>query len=847
MASTRSVSLGQLLSLVPLVAALPGTTQFSKRLPDNAVSLGCYLDNANGRRALEGRSYASDDMTVDTCAAFCQAAKFPLFAVTYGRECFCGDAVSEGNTKVTDQTECSFPCAGDSTQTCGAGNRINLYSLDNVAVRGPATSLPGITSLGCFVDSGSRIFPFKIIDAHDMTAAKCAANCAGYPYFGTQWSRECYCGVDAPTVSAPASECNMPCTGDDNELCGAGMRLNAYKFDAAAVEPTPSPSESSVVPAPTPSAPVVDGFEYQGCYTDNIPQRVLSGKVYVENQMTLAKCAASCKASNYGFFGVTYGTECFCGTTLDSGSAEVPEVQCDMTCSGDHSEQCGSANRLNVYKNPALIQTGSSNPETVGEFKYKSCWTDDVADRSLNAVDWRTDDMTIEKCAERCADYQYFGLEYSRECFCGNELGGQVAPEKECSLLCMGNGTQWCGGPARLNLYSKVVAVPSSSSSVAAPSSSVVVSSSSPVRSSIASSSHPSTVVPSSSVASAPVVSSSQPPVVVVPSSSAIVSSSAAVASSVPPLSSSDVLPSSTPFSSSVAPSSTTPQAPTITVITSCPATPTINMPDLCYYPKLPNPCDRLTLSTFSRYMSTALRSCMSTLTSWGMTANPVATACFPTTTAANPPNPAAASSTMSSVWSCLQTANVLCTLGTACQTSTYSIDAVPSPTPTIGVNLLGQEDSTFDSGSWGNWQRTGFNQHLVPEFTNARSKSGAGSLKIYFPNTNGLSGVLFQQVTGIEAGKVYQFRYWLYHENPAALTGSYQYIYPVGVGTTFEDAQLHQAPAGVWRQRVLSFTATSTFLNIRITVGGNVLDSIGSAAGRNNVYIDDIELVRMA
>ncbi len=265
-------SLGQLLPFISLLAAtvtaLPSLR--GKRAPDNAVSLGCYLDNAGGKRALEAGSYASDDMTVDSCGAFCRAAKFSLFAVTYGRECFCGDAVSQGNTKV-DDGDCSFPCAGDPTQTCGAGNRINLYSSPNVPVRGPA-SLPGIASLGCFADSDTRIFPFKVTDANDMTAAKCAANCAGYPYFGTQWSRECYCGTTTPTVSAPASECSMACSGDDNELCGAGMRLNVYQFGSESAPTASSP------PTSTPSAPVVDGFEYQGCYTDTCPRESLSAR-----------------------------------------------------------------------------------------------------------------------------------------------------------------------------------------------------------------------------------------------------------------------------------------------------------------------------------------------------------------------------------------------------------------------------------------------------------------------------------------------------------------------------------------------------------------------------------------
>ncbi|KAL0939800.1 glyoxal oxidase precursor [Colletotrichum truncatum] len=93
-----------------------------------------------------------------------------------------------------------------------------------------------------------------------------------------------------------------------------------------------------------------------------------------------------------------------------------------MVCSGNFGEFCGGGMRLNVYK---LSQTpaATSAPDTASTtstgnslsgFTYQSCWTDDTYDRSLKAIDYRTDDMTIDKCAERCKAYTFFGLEYSR-------------------------------------------------------------------------------------------------------------------------------------------------------------------------------------------------------------------------------------------------------------------------------------------------------------------------------------------------------------------------------------------------------------------------------------------------
>jgi hypothetical protein len=138
---------------------------------------------------------------------------------------------------------------------------------------------------------------------------------------------------------------------------------------------------------------------------------------------------------------------------LDSSSVKSPESDCSMECSGNGSEICGDANRLNVYSNPALADSTGKSLGQVGNFQYQSCWTDDVDARSLTGDTYRGDDMTVESCAAFCEGFAYFGVEYARECYCGNELTGQAAPEADCSELCIGNVTEWCGGPDRLNLY----------------------------------------------------------------------------------------------------------------------------------------------------------------------------------------------------------------------------------------------------------------------------------------------------------------------------------------------------------------------------------------------------------
>ena len=63
---------------------------------------------------------------------------------------------------------------------------------------------------------------------------------------------------------------------------------------------------------------------------------------------------------------------------------------------------------------------------------------------------------TIEICKKLCFEkgYQYAGVEYSKECFCGNDLPAKIAPKQsDCNMDCSGDKTQKCGGGNRLNVY----------------------------------------------------------------------------------------------------------------------------------------------------------------------------------------------------------------------------------------------------------------------------------------------------------------------------------------------------------------------------------------------------------
>ncbi|KAK3901802.1 WSC domain-containing protein [Staphylotrichum tortipilum] len=164
--------------------------------------------------------------------------------------------------------------------------------------------------------------------------------------------------------------------------------------------------------------PALGDFKFHGCYTDHGGHRSLTGKKSYDPKMTLQMCAATCHG--YQWFGVEYGSQCFCGTSLAATAEKHPDTD---------------------------------NLEEVDGFRYQSCWTDNTHARSLMGSENPRQDMTVEMCAGFCKGFKYFGVESTSECFCGDELGGQAAPEEECSELCGGNPAEWCGGPDRLNIY----------------------------------------------------------------------------------------------------------------------------------------------------------------------------------------------------------------------------------------------------------------------------------------------------------------------------------------------------------------------------------------------------------
>ena len=319
---------------------------------------------------------------------------------------------------------------------------------------------------GCAVENNpGRQLSVQVFGSDSTTNELCINTCRdkGYVIAGTQYRRECWCGNTMPKSFTIEDDCSYDCTGNDTEICGGnGQFRNSGPFisifatngalpntDNSTATTTPAANNGANTAASTanPSIPAsIGNYAYRGCYSEASTGRALTGKAFASDTVSLDVCAATC--AGFGYWGVEYGRECFCGDSLADGStkAGIPETDCNFKCPGNSSQICGAGNRLTMYQldlslaNPQSNSTNSSTtsaPATsrtatsisatptvtgtvmsAGNFSYFGCVTEATSMRALSAKSFYSDSLTVEMCASVCGTYQLMGVEYGRECYC---------------------------------------------------------------------------------------------------------------------------------------------------------------------------------------------------------------------------------------------------------------------------------------------------------------------------------------------------------------------------------------------------------------------------------------------
>ena len=84
-------------------------------------------------------------------------------------------------------------CSGSAVEYCGGPNRLEMYKQDiTVELPSQPPTVGAYQWFGCQTEATNmRALSAKAVASGTMTLEACASFCAGYKYFGTEYSAEC--------------------------------------------------------------------------------------------------------------------------------------------------------------------------------------------------------------------------------------------------------------------------------------------------------------------------------------------------------------------------------------------------------------------------------------------------------------------------------------------------------------------------------------------------------------------------------------------------------------------------------------------------------------------------------
>ncbi|MCJ1352419.1 MAG: hypothetical protein MMC33_002403 [Icmadophila ericetorum] len=111
------------------------------------VSQGCYSEGTNGRALnFEQTQLNASVMTTELCLQTCKDQNYPLAGTEFASQCFCGVILGNGSAPAA-ASSCSMACNGNSSETCGGPNFLNLYAANDLEEQQPCGYTPPATTM----------------------------------------------------------------------------------------------------------------------------------------------------------------------------------------------------------------------------------------------------------------------------------------------------------------------------------------------------------------------------------------------------------------------------------------------------------------------------------------------------------------------------------------------------------------------------------------------------------------------------------------------------------------------------------------------------------------------------
>jgi len=225
--NTISYYTSQVSNASPVISHTSGSQPWNYR--------SCWGEPQQGR-ALPNKIISSG-ATAQTCLDAATAMGFAHAGLEYGGECWA--AIAEPYGGEIPESYCDMPCSLDTSQSCGGGFTLTLYSAATIAK--PMTTVASTGTwyyAGCWGEPAvGRALGVPIDNNAGGTIETCLAiaQSLGYTYCGLEYGGQCFCSPDNKSIyggAIPQSYCDMPCKGNSAEFCGGGNTLSLYGFAA---------------------------------------------------------------------------------------------------------------------------------------------------------------------------------------------------------------------------------------------------------------------------------------------------------------------------------------------------------------------------------------------------------------------------------------------------------------------------------------------------------------------------------------------------------------------------------------------------------------------------------------
>ncbi|KAL8742728.1 MAG: hypothetical protein Q9190_004833 [Brigantiaea leucoxantha] len=237
-------------------------------------------------------------------------------------------------------------------------------------------------------------------------------------------------------------------------------------------------------------------YTYLGCYLDIPRQMQKNYNLGQANENGV--CQQKCLANGYRFASTEYSIECWCGnnppnatqfTSFDgiNNFDDIKHRINDLVINLDDQSYNLINDRINYHNvdinelhfdfydryhfdhriNDYFVNLNNVinyNIQTDNLVNFNNCISQYhliASTLSIYPVNFKyaDDKMTVASCIAYCKGKgtTYAGLEYHRECYCGNTIAPDaVANAQVCVDTCMGNSTEYCGGSNAMNVYKAV-------------------------------------------------------------------------------------------------------------------------------------------------------------------------------------------------------------------------------------------------------------------------------------------------------------------------------------------------------------------------------------------------------